>query len=647
MKFKLILQFLLLILQIQFTLAANTHSTQYTIQNSDLIHSSLNRLSDIFKLIDEWHNITIDGFTIQAGNGDSQNYQNQNWLLIVDDQIIRNLIFGQSNLNLLGLSTDQIDSIEIFPNSTILNSSFSDKGAIHIHTKKNKSGLFPAAQFILGNQTGDPGPYRYTKYKTDNVDRIAVDKSFHISYGNSAGYVNVGQYIQVYYPTNSRIINRIKKIYKGKYKRIKSNSYSLHAGTDLLPGSPQISFYQTTMDNLFFFKPIGQEIPTRNQFLFAGLKGNFNKSHSLPLFYRMSYTKNALQKRSNIFDYDFDWQTEILEADVGYDFSFQQNKLSLGLNILKNSYNSDYFNNTQNIYSYSIYAYYFFNDFIDHNLKLNTLICRNYHGIEYTFALSDNWQINDNQTIILDFYNSKTTPLSDNSLWFWSEKGYDFVNDVNIDYELDSDLSNPKNLSLGITWKREQDVLPAISFGMQYRYIEGFNREVQTFHYNPNWETFMSPVEIRTGQQSEDLRLFFKSYYKMNKTLSGQFYFEYNKLLGNENKVKKLIPTNRLNFRLTYIPVENFSIWAMLKYQSPVFWYEYRNIYKESDGKYNANLSEIIRLDLAINKWFWHRRIKASILFNNLSNRTEIYHPVGASMDLRFFAQLEIYFKLL
>jgi hypothetical protein len=108
-----------------------------------------------------------------------------------------------------------------------------------------------------------------------------------------------------------------------------------------------------------------------------------------------------------------------------------------------------------------------------------------------------------------------------------------------------------------------------------------------------------------------------------------------------------MIPDYKENYRLTVNPVENFSIWVMLKYRSAVFWNDYRFINQESDGEYSANLSEILSLDIAINKWFWKKRIKASLLFNNLLNRKEITHPIGTSMDLRFLGQMEIYFNLL
>ena len=638
---------LLIFFQTQFTLEAKIPSNKYTIHASELEHTALIRLADIFTLIDEWSYFTIDGFTIQAGNQGSESFQNQNWLLMLNDQIIRTRVFEQSNLNLLGLSTDQIDSIEVYPNSTSVNGSFSDQGLIHIHTKQIEQGLIPRVQINYGNQTGDPGPYRYTKFKTDNIDRIAVDRSYHISYGDSSGYINAGHYIQVFYPTNPHISKRIENVYNGEFKRIRSSSYSFQAGSKLFPGSPQFEFYLTQMDNFYFFKPLGHEVPTENHFLFAGLNGNFIRSHSLPLFYRFSYTKNALTKRNNVLDYNFDWQKELFDAEIYFEFPLQQNELSLGLNIIKQSYSSDYFNNTQNIQDYSIYGCYNYNEFRDHHFEINALFCNSNVGSEFNLSFYENWKLTDVQALFMGISISQTNKLTNNPMWYWSEKGYDFVSDANVDYEIDGDLSKNKNLSLNLSWEREQDFLPALTFGINYQHIWGFNRENQSYHFDQDGYAIRSTVNINTDQQFKNAHVFLKVNQNINKTFKHNLYIEYNKLLGNENNYQKLIPSQKINYRLTLNPVDNFSIWAMLKYRSSVFWYDYRYISQESDEKYSANLPEILSLDMAINKWFWKKRIKASILFNNLLNRKEIIHPIGTSMDLRFFAQMEIYFNLL
>ena len=46
---------------------------------------------------------------------------------------------------------------------------YPDYGLINIHTKSKSQGTVLTFSQSAGNETGDPGPYAYTKYKSPNV----------------------------------------------------------------------------------------------------------------------------------------------------------------------------------------------------------------------------------------------------------------------------------------------------------------------------------------------------------------------------------------------------------------------------------------------------------------------------------------------
>ena len=70
------------------------------------------------------------------------------------------------NINMLPLNITQIDSVEIISVPQIYNGIFTDYGLIHIHTKSISNGKSMTFFQSAGNETGDPGPYVYTKYKS-------------------------------------------------------------------------------------------------------------------------------------------------------------------------------------------------------------------------------------------------------------------------------------------------------------------------------------------------------------------------------------------------------------------------------------------------------------------------------------------------
>jgi hypothetical protein len=83
----------------------------------------------------------------------------------------------------------------------------------------------------------------------------------------------------------------------------------------------------------------------------------------------------------------------------------------------------------------------------------------------------------------------------------------------------------------------------------------------------------------------------------------------------------------------------------MLRYQSAIFWLDYQDIEWQSEERYTADLSEVISWDLAINKWIWDKKIKVDVILRNIFDHQNPYFPIGASLDLRFYVQAELYFN--
>jgi len=120
---------------------ARDSGSKYTLHREMLQHAGLARLSDIFTLIDEWDTYSVEGFTFQGISNSLDIYHQQNWIILVDGHRMDLNLFGINNINLLPISTNQIDSIEIYDTPYLIEDAFSDKGIIHIHTRQIEDGL--------------------------------------------------------------------------------------------------------------------------------------------------------------------------------------------------------------------------------------------------------------------------------------------------------------------------------------------------------------------------------------------------------------------------------------------------------------------------------------------------------------------------
>lgn len=619
-----------------------------TIYQDEIKHAGIARPSDLVLLIDEVTYFSIDGYTYQGSINQLDHYQQQNWIIMVDGQQLNLKLFDITNLNLLPFSTDQIDSIEVCLYPQQHADEFTNKGLIHIHRKKVAPGVSVRAQFTAGNTTGDPGPYRYTKYWSENVDRIAADDSYWLSYKGQAGYLGVGYYSQVYYPTDNRIRDRNKQIYPYGNPVITTNSYSMRAGLDKIISQPTLSVFHARLDDMYFFKPLGREIPTKNYFSHIGINGEEKVHQETSIGYKFFYSLNRLDKRNNVYDMNFNWQEEKLYFNIYSIFHQSADPLKIGIGMERSKVNTDYKIGKNIIYSGKIYA--------DLNLK-NTAITQQkvnlsvlYDGDSWDFnsAVSGRWKLNNGNFIFGTISYSHIRASVESTIWYWSENGYDFVKDNGGFYSIRDNLHPGKIFTTDLKWLQRGRILPDIEIDMFYRYFQKKNLESQTFQYDSNTRTVSGPVLIQSTSGKSVGGVTFKLKYTSLKSLNHELYYNYTILLMGKlslNSLWQATPEHRLSYRLIFTPVESFSIWAKCQYISETYWIDYKNIDDENENVYSAKTPSVFLVDMAVNKWLWNRRIKVDLILRNLFNQNHIMHPIGAALDLRFYAQAVFYFN--
>jgi hypothetical protein len=57
--------------------------------------------------------------------------------------------------------------------------------------------------------------------------------------------------------------------------------------------------------------------------------------------------------------------------------------------------------------------------------------------------------------------------------------------------------------------------------------------------------------------------------------------------------------------------------------------------YADSIGAVSA-VSPVRRVDASLEKWLWHRRLRVELVYRNILNEVERYHPLGAQWNLRW-----------
>ncbi|MCH8328027.1 MAG: Plug domain-containing protein, partial [Candidatus Marinimicrobia bacterium] len=186
--------------------ASQTGSTVITAEM--IRQAGVTRLGDIFLLVPEWTMNSMDGYSWRVSPRGLSPFQIQSWLVFLDGHKMDLQFVDFNHLNLLPVVLEDIKSIEIISVPQLVEGEFAGHGAIHIHTTKPPDRVSVTGVFLLGNETGDPGPYRFTEFASANVDRSAYDGAVSLSWRAESAYLRGSLLVQHHPFTDVAVLRR-------------------------------------------------------------------------------------------------------------------------------------------------------------------------------------------------------------------------------------------------------------------------------------------------------------------------------------------------------------------------------------------------------------------------------------------------------
>jgi len=614
------------------------------ITGEELRESGFSLLSDIFMLASEWDAVTVDGFTWRAvPHGLSYDCQPQ-WAVMLDGQPIDLNVLGTTNINRLPVTLNQIDYVEIISVLQIHEGIFTDGGLIHIHTKKPDTGLSVNFKSNIGNETGDPGPYGYTELRTTNIDRLAENHSFDFRYRRKSIYLSGGIWGGWHFPTDSYIKKRNTNIC-GSYNPvicIIAPSFKIARET----GNSKIEFLQAVswFEDLFFFKPYGREIPVKSFMAHTGINGSFTAKNNTHIGYRFYFTDNELTKKENSQDLDFNWKQNRLTAEIEASQSVSIFMFKSGFGVNRFSVSSDYELSQSSITAGKIYGVINIHPAEKIYNEIGLSIQKFPEHVSVKGYIENRWDMFSDNAVKARFSYSDRTLAEDNNIWYWSDKGYDFLEDNGVVVSYDGSIGITKTFTGDISWLTNFNNL-SMQISGYFRHFKNLYLENRSFQFDPDEYSFYSPVEITANQDGQTGGWQASIKYKFNQATSHRLYYRYQHIIAGDELFKDIwrkIPAHQMRYTLSYRPAKDFSLKAILAYRGSNEWNEYIDINDQTDNKYNSRLAEMLSFDIAFQKWFWQRRLCGNLFFRNILNDEIRYHPIGAVFDLSWFVQISL-----
>ena len=622
------------------------------ITKNDIEKSGIVRISEVLLLIDDSRVISHEGFTWKASINGLSSYQNQNWIIKIDDVRYYRNLFDVNNLNMLPITLFDILYVEIFNVPGLFNSEFVENGMIHFHTDRSVESKNKYSGYaVIGSETGDGGPYN----TVENHSSPNVDKTGPILSTRNKFNVNDFQII-------TSFIGHSHCFSDSKLR--KRNEYSITDGETwagikrISPSLTIIKRAETIQHELnanfsysdkypFFLESLGREIPTYSTFSNIGYKNEKKVGSKRKIKSSIQYSFNQLKKYPNIYDFDFDWNLHIVTSTIELE---QQNIIDrIGVVAEYDKLNTDYQLHKDHFFLFKFYcnSRYFINDKfeIDTSLKIVT------NKKEYVpkISLSQIFTIDNHNKILSSISYISNLPEENPNLLYWSKNGYNLLEVNGFDYIFENSKQSESKLTYDLIFKNNYSKYFDITLNGKFSSFQNLHLEKQSYTFNDETFSFDSPTEVISGINGKIIGISLRLKQNINQNFNHNFFFSYQKAVkGDDLFISnwEKIPQNKFSYQCNLSVFNDIEIGILFNYFSKSKWSNYNQIEGESYNIYSqeifytASLKAIKTTNIKIQKKFLNKKITGSLIIQNLFDENYIYHPIGASFDLAYFIQI-------
>jgi hypothetical protein len=623
------------------------------ITSNTLRYAGITRISDLLLLADNWHVSTIDGYTWRAAASGLNHFDDQAWTIMLDGQRMDLKTMDVINLNALPVDLAKIDSVVIISAPQLHYGEFTDKGLIHIYSKIPARGLSALGHYYGGNETGDPGPYLYTPYRTTNVDRIGFDESLSVDIARNNWFARVFLLWQTHTFSDYALHRRIKRTID-EWAGLSLYTALCRLGFNSAHGRHELTAgYSYGDKQRVFFIPLGREFPTSHHAPRIGLNGyTRSASGKFDIEYRLQFSRNTLGESPNLLNFDYGWSLQTITAAVQGIFQKAKHRAALGAGF-------DHFNFIAQPAvldpAYSIGKVFSEISFtrlgpFRPSCGIMLITCNGKEALKT--SLSNLWSINSRNSIGAAIAYSRRLFEEDNSYWYWTQMGYRVFENHNVEYSLSGNLDQDARLTADITWSLAIKEGLALTTTVFYRHLGGMVLERHSYQFEPDTCAFISPVNVVGDFRGKIGGIWLTLNHSPRPAFTHRIHYSYQTALSGGLAFRdalRAIPEHAANYRITWVPLQNFAIWAMFSYRSSSTYSDYQDVGAQTcrltrlvQPAYSPRLNSTAIIDLSVKKWFWKRRISGQIILRNIMNEDLRYHPVGAGFGLSMLIQVNV-----
>lgn len=615
----------------------------------DIAQAGLGRLSDLFMLIDDWHATSVEGYSWEVSANGLASAQESAWILLVDGNPVDLRVLDWQNINTLPLALGEIDYVEVHNTPTFIAGIFAQAGVIHLHTRTPDSGISLQADFAAGNETGDPGPFRYTPFSSPNIDRLGPTIQGALAVGNTKSHLRVYGKIDEHHATDERIRPRVLTFYQGeKDPRLILTSGGMDLSTTGRLGQHTVYAGVARYQDLPFFKPVGLETPTDHRFYHVGLQGDSDPGRPTGISYRLSYATSQLEHRNNKGAVDLDWRQETLRGnyEVRAARGAYRGALGLSIDLIQSRAAQALDDETLTLpRAYSRFGARL-NDQTD--ATLTAYLSRAAGQLGYGALATVHITPTPIQTISLVGSFARQPFQEKNRLWYWIGEGYTFRARREVDITMPTSYVASTTYTVDLAWRIRPMDRVGVTLSGGYRRFDNQTLAAYTFRYDSLTTGFFADTDVSNTVFGRVIKGGVDATMRLIPSLRQRLHYTYLRYPTSDDlffQAWRSQPWHRLSYTVQFAPNPRFSLYGRLTYYSETQWTAFLEAARDAGTRYEATLPGYWLLDLATQKRFWHDHLQLSLSVRNFRNEPYRAHPAGALINMTFHVRLQFYFN--
>jgi hypothetical protein len=632
---------------IQYSGSAQTFNSNREVFTSDELKAAgILNLTDVYRLSVRWDRTSIDGYNFRGAAGAQSVYQKQKFSVLINDQKTDIQYLDEQNVDLLPFTIDIIDSVIIIYSPELYKGEYTNNGIINFILKKPADGLSVNALQSIGNEVGDPGPYIYTEYDSPNVDKLGYTAGINFTSKGKEWFIAGSFKFNENFITDPAVIDRINAVSWSNKTNLLGASAIL--GLSKFSGEHKLLFNYTESDGYYFSRQFGNEVPGKRIYKHIGFDGNFEVNPQIRINYYIKTGANSLLSRDDKLDLTYQLEVNSTLGRIDAVYSGKSFTANAGISYSnKEGRRSDIqYNETYDFLKLFGSVNFGLSGSTEQQLMFHTT--KNYNNYALNARLVNIWNINNNNSLYSSLSYSENLFNENSDYWSWSQNGNP-VTTPEFNSIIVSDISSKaKSLDAGAAYRYSPS--PAFQFEAGVNFIATKNdyMEVPVYTYDKDKSLFNTMMYLVNNQNYNVVNFYSDIEHRISNLFSHIFKYSYQSILDGSSGMMDIwneFPEHKFYYSILMQPSETFSILAALRYTSPTEWHEYRYVSPQSFNRYNNKIDHRLVADLSMQKWFWSRKIWINLMFNNIFNQEEYYHPVGASLDFRMYLQIHIYLQ--